>query len=77
MTVKELIEQLKKLPEDTKIVIEHSDAGYYDCHSTEKIEIAVDWYERCSWRGPHEDARRAGENNYWTGKFAEVIVIKG
>ena len=48
MTVKELIEALKKMPEDTRVVISGYEGGYNDVSELNEIRINPDvntaWY---------------------------------
>ena len=55
MTIKDLIEELQKYPENTKVGLGFHYGGYYDLSKVEKIKIVRDWNKNTLLSREHED----------------------
>lgn len=54
MTVKELIEELKKYPPETRVVVDGYEGGYDDVASLKNASLVLDAYV-VDWYGPHAE----------------------
>jgi len=67
MTISELIEELKKYPQNTRIILHGGEGGYHDVKSLYEKEIAVRVKTNEMWcYGPHENGQRGVRNFYET-----------
>lgn len=78
MTVKELIEQLQKLPPKTHVFTHGYEAGLCDCEivdSEDIIDIALNYNEGIDCFGPHGALYGYYERN--KAKELNLTVVKG
>jgi hypothetical protein len=54
MTVAELIEKLKELPQDSRVVVDGYEGGLCDVGGASGVTIQLDRNSE-SWYGPHEE----------------------
>lgn len=55
MTVKELIKQLQKYPEDLEVVVTGYEGGYSDVSDLRKLNLKRDYNAGSYYYGPHEE----------------------
>ena len=55
MTVRELIEELKKCPPDSRVVFRNVEFGFLDIAEIKNSPIVLDVYGKYGMSGPHEE----------------------
>ena len=60
MTISELIEQLKKYPSDTRVIIPGYEGGYDDIKEIQEEAIVLNFNDPNSCEGVHESAGVCG-----------------
>ena len=75
MTAKELITKLKKIPENTRIVISGYEGGYHDLKGNlDEIEVVLD-YNTEWYYGPHEPVNEYDKERYKNHTIMNVVEI--
>lgn len=74
LTVKELIEILKKYPEGMSVMGIGYEEGFYDLGEPKKVKVVRDMHEQTEWYyGPHDLASELGPEH--KNKTVEEVLI--